>query len=205
MENHLPFWLRASIFGIGMGLWLGLFFSINNLGARRSTSYNFSIRQDKNIPFVPQFFLIYLSAYVFVSIPFFIIPEYRAFTKLLLCYVIVTLISASIHLTLPSRVQRVESINPVGFSGKLMYWFQKLCKPHGNFPSVHTGYAVIIVISLYLNSGSIWGISALVWATLIIISTLVTKQHYILDISSGFIIGIVAIIFSWVATNMFIS
>jgi len=65
-----------------------------------------------------------------------------------------------------------------------------LCKPYDNFPSTHIAFAVIAAGMIFLSSGPILGSIMLVWALLVVLSTLLTKQHNILDITAGGLLGL---------------
>jgi membrane-associated phospholipid phosphatase len=69
--------------------------------------------------------------------------------------------------------------------------FQKTCKPYGNFPSMHVGLSVPVVAANFMAGGPVIGGVMLVWAVLIAVSTLYTKQHYILDVLAGVAGGLV--------------
>jgi membrane-associated phospholipid phosphatase len=102
----------------------------------------------------------------------------------------ITAIASLIHATVPSKIERNEILVTDGFSGKLIDLFQKTCKPYGNFPSMHVALSVPVVGVNYLVSGPIVGSITLIWAVLIALSTLYTKQHYILDVLAGLIGGV---------------
>ena len=78
-----------------------------------------------------------------------------------------------------------------GFSGWALGLFQKTCKPYGNFPSMHVGLSVPVVAANFLAGGPVIGSIMLLWAVLIAVSTLYTKQHYILDVLAGVVGGLV--------------
>ena len=64
---------------------------------------------------------------------------------------------------------------------------------------MHVGLSVPVVAANYLVLGPRAGSLMLVWAVLIALSTLYTKQHYILDVLAGVAMGlaILGLTFWW--------
>jgi membrane-associated phospholipid phosphatase len=149
------------------------------------------IELDRKIPYVPLFALVYFSTYVFVIQPFFVLSNARQFYWMLTSFVSISVISSLIHATVPSKIERVEQVTAGGLSGWMLALFQKTCKPYGNFPSMHVGLSVPVVAVNFMAGGPIVGGIMLVWAVLIAVSTLFTKQHYILDVLAGVAGGLV--------------
>ena len=56
---------------------------------------------------------------------------------------------------------------------------------------MHVGLSVPVVAANFMVGGPVIGSIMLIWAVLIAISTLYTKQHYILDVLAGFMGGLV--------------
>jgi membrane-associated phospholipid phosphatase len=79
----------------------------------------------------------------------------------------------------------VEQVTAGGISGWMLGLFQKTCKPYGNFPSMHVGLSVPVVVANFMVGGPVIGSLTLVWGILIALSTLFTKQHYIIDVLAG--------------------
>ena len=187
----LSIWTRLVVLTICLSLWLVVFFSINNLSGKSRRLYDFSTQLDCNLPFLPNFFWAYLSAYAFVIFPFFLISDTGLYVRVISGYILVSVICMLIHIFFPSRVIRVEQVEPVEISKTPIFWFQKLCKPHGNFPSMHAGYGVILVLNFFLFSDPLLASIVLLWEISILLSTLFTKQHYVLDVLSGLFVGII--------------
>jgi membrane-associated phospholipid phosphatase len=171
--------------------WLIIYFFVNRLQVDPARRIDLGTKLDRQIPYVPLFALIYFSTYVFVVQPFFILSNARQFYWMLTSFVSISMISSLIHATVPSKIERVEQGTTGGVSGWMLALFQKTCKPHGNFPSMHVGLSVPVVVANFMANGPIIGSIVLVWAASIAISTLYTKQHYLLDVLAGFLGGLV--------------
>ncbi len=190
MPSELPLTIRMSILLPSLILWVAHYFAINRLSGRNRPRTDWSTRLDAAIPFIPQSAAVYLSTYPFGLSPFFLISETRLFAAAAYGYLIITAVSAIINVVFPSQVRRVEELNPDGIALMLLDRYQRLCRPYDNFPSTHVAYSVIVVGTFFLAWGPGPGSLSLVWALLIAISTLTTKQHYMADVVSGSALGL---------------
>ena len=202
MDETLPLSFRLSALALTLAGWLAIYFFVNRLRVDPNRRIDLGTKFDRKIPYVPLFALVYFSTYIFVVQPFFILSDARQFYWMLTSFVSISVISSLIHATVPSKIERVEEVTTGGFSGWALGLFQKTCKPYGNFPSMHVGLSVPVAAVNFMAGGPVIGSIMLVWAVLIAVSTLFTKQHYILDVLAGFIGGLVtsALMF-WLAAG----
>ncbi len=194
METVLSLPIRAGIIILAVVLWLVVFFTVKRHQVVPESRRYLATNLDRRIPFLPKMAIVYFSTYIFILLPFLKLSDKRLFVAILASYVVVTLISTLVHVAVPSQVKRVDDLSEYGLSGKMLGIFQQICKPYDNFPSMHVGYSVLVVGVYFLTSGSILGSLILVWAVMIALSTLFTKQHLILDVLAGTLNG--AIVFS---------
>jgi membrane-associated phospholipid phosphatase len=191
MDTILPLHFRLQILTLTLLGWIGIYFFINRLQVEPNRRLDLATPLDGKIPFVPQLALVYFSTYIFVIQPFIILTEARQFYWMLVSFGTITVIASLIHAIVPSKIERNEILlDADGFSGKLINLFQKTCKPYGNFPSMHVALSVPVVGANFMVLGPTAGSITLVWAILIALSTLYTKQHYILDVLAGLIGGV---------------
>jgi membrane-associated phospholipid phosphatase len=170
--------------------WLVIYFFVNRLQVEPERRLDLGTEWDRKTPYWPLFALVYFSTYVFVVQPFFVLTEARQFYLMLASFIAISVISSLIHATVPSKIERVEQVTAGGVSGWLLAMFQKTCKPYGNFPSMHVGLSVPVVVANFMVAGPLIGSLTLVWAVLIALSTLFTKQHSILDVLAGMLGGV---------------
>jgi membrane-associated phospholipid phosphatase len=189
MPESLSMTVRMSVFCVGLTLWLVQYFIINNITQPPRPRIKSSIALDELIPFIPDFIIVYLSTYVFGILPFFLISGTSLFISTTMGYVIIATVSSTIHVLYPSQVQRYEIPEDKRISRWLISWFQRICRPYGNFPSTHVAFSVMSVSTGFIVGGPVFGGIFLTWAGMIALSTLVTKQHYLLDIVVGSALG----------------
>jgi len=116
--------------------------------------------------------------------------EKYEFEAYIISFLTATIISYIIYLTLPTFVIRPEVHSQDNFSKAIVLLYQN-DYPHNAAPSGHTFYTLISFLYIKLWNPKVQGISLAI-ALLIIASTLLTKQHYVLDVISGLILGLIA-------------
>ena len=191
MDETLSLPFRLATLALTLFGWLVIYFFVNRLQVEPNRRIDLGITLDQQIPYVPIFALVYFSTYVFVVQPFFILSNAQQFYWMLTSFASISVISSLIHATVPSKIERVEQVTMSGLSGWMLALFQKTCKPYGNFPSMHVGLSVPVVAANFMTGGTVIGSIMLIWAVLIAVSTLYTKQHYILDVLAGVAGGLV--------------
>jgi membrane-associated phospholipid phosphatase len=190
LDGTLSLSFRLATLALTLLGWLIIYFFVNRLQVEPDRRMDLGMTLDRQIPYVPLFALVYFSTYVFVVQPFFILSNARQFYWMLSSFASISVISSIIHATIPSKIERVEQVTVGGLSGWMLDQFQKTCKPYGNFPSMHVGLSVLVVAVNFMMSGPVIGSIVLIWAVLIALSTLYTKQHYILDVLAGVMGGL---------------
>lgn len=190
MIQPLTLAFRIEILALVFAGWLVMYFIVNRRQAAASEHMVMASDYDRAIPYIPLFALVYFSTYIFVVQPFFIISNRHQFNVMVISFAVISLFYSTFHALFPSKVERNEDVELDGISGRMLGFFQGICQPYGNFPSLHVGLSVPVVIVNFLVFGVMGGVIALICAVLIAVSTLFTKQHYILDVLAGFLGGI---------------
>ncbi len=185
MDEVLSLPFRLAILALTLLGWLVIYFPVNRRHVAPDQRLDLSTALDQKIPYAPQFAPLYFSTYLFVVQPFFILTQARQFYWMVASFVSISLLANLIHAILPSKIERVEQVQMSGLSGWMLALFQKTCKPYGNFPSMHVGLSVPVVGANFMVGGPFIGSITLIWAVMIALSTLYTKQHYILDVLAG--------------------
>jgi membrane-associated phospholipid phosphatase len=108
-----------------------------------------------------------------------------------------SLISFSFFLLLPVRAPK-----PAVSDAKGMYWLlQQYDVPLNSLPSLHAGMIVYtLAFGTRITGVEIGGGARalfLTWGALIMYATLATKEHYVLDIVSGVLLGLAVHVWIW--------
>jgi membrane-associated phospholipid phosphatase len=141
---------------------------------------------DRSIPLIPPFIIPYLfGSIVFIGLPIWSALRAKAgeFESYAVSILAATIISYIIYLVLPTYVNRPEISAQDVFSRAIAMLYQA-DKIYNAAPSGHTFYSVLSAIYLSRwKPGLAW-----VWisgALLVLASTLLTRQHNILDLVAG--------------------
>ncbi|MBO4415312.1 MAG: phosphatase PAP2 family protein [Lachnospiraceae bacterium] len=150
---------------------------------------------DNAIPVIPGFAIIYLLAFPFWYISYFMIcrsdPDKCRATVIV--SVTAKLLCGLIFVMIPTTGPRPD-VTGSGISGTLLGFIYAMDTPDNLFPSIHCFESVLCF--LFINDEpkvhrSI-KLSALVLAVLICLSTLFTKQHVLPDVLSGILLAVAA-------------
>ncbi|MFA5308441.1 MAG: phosphatase PAP2 family protein [Dehalococcoidales bacterium] len=148
---------------------------------------------DKHIPLFPPAIIPYLAGSVlFVAFPVWAslyAPRGR-YEAYLISFLTATIVSYIIYLALPTYVIRPE-VESGDFLSRAVALLYRHDFPQNAAPSGHTFYTTISFFYFRLWQPRYWGI-ALIIAIMIIASTLLTKQHYVLDVIAGLALGIIS-------------
>ena len=168
---------------------LVLYFPINRFA---HGGIQLSIPIDQNLPLYPPAIIPYLfGSALFVGLPIWAAAkvrrgEFEAFTISIL---LGTVISYVVYLSFPTFVTRPDITSSDIFSRAIVTLYET-DKAYNAAPSGHALYTTLAFLYLLRwkpNARITWLISAL----LILISTLLTRQHHILDLLAGVALGII--------------
>ena len=144
---------------------------------------------DRAWPLRPEWMFVYGSLYVFVVIlPFFVVRQRELGQRTLRAYISVMLVAYTGFLLYPTLAPPRGEIADGGFAVWTLRLMYDLDTPYNCFPSLHVAYAFIAALACYRVHRGV-GLAALFWAALIGVSTLFTKQHYIVDVLAGAAMG----------------
>lgn len=153
---------------------------------------------DTTIPFLPYTFWLYTSEYLFFAVIYLACKSMMNLNKFLYSFLALQAISITIFWIWPTTYPRhlyplmSDTLDPLTyatFSG-----LRQADSPNNCCPSLHVS-SVYLCSFIYLEDTRKKFIFFLIWATAISISTLTTKQHYLVDVITGFSM---ACLFYWV-------
>jgi len=150
---------------------------------------------DVHTPFLPYSVYIYISEYFYFAAVYILLRDHENINKYLYSFFLLQMLSCAIFMIYPTVYPRGNYPLPSDLPESLQAtwgWLRAVDTPGNCFPSLH-------VSSVYLSAFVFWTDRHekryfwffLVWGTLIALSTLTTKQHYLADILSGLALSIV--------------
>lgn len=155
---------------------------------------------DDSIPRVPVFaipYLVFLPWFWGIVIYSWLKKSY--FHQLAYSVIIVNLIAFVVYLTFQTNVPREVVMSNDFFSGVLKFIYSS-DQAYGCFPSLHSALSAVAATYLVIRKSK-WAWAAVAMAGLIVISTLFTKQHYVLDAVSGVGLGVLV---TWGVFRLFL-
>ena len=147
---------------------------------------------DRAVPVQPAWMLVYGSLYVFIGIlPLMVVRSKELFRRALASYLAVMLVAFAGFLVYPTLAPRPDVVPGDGFAAWSLRLLYEIDTPYGCFPSLHVAWAFVSALACYrVHAGVGWVAAG--WATLIAVSTLYTKQHYVADVIAGAAMALVA-------------
>jgi membrane-associated phospholipid phosphatase len=147
---------------------------------------------DDRIPFLEWTIWIYLSEYPFLVLAIWLAADDKRRSDAAYGLVLAALIGLVIFTLVPTSVMR-QSPDLIGATGLLWRFLFSVDTTVNAFPSLHVANTCLAAVAFSSRSGP-WRIVVPVWAALVILSTLTTKQHYAIDVPAGFILAAVCFV-----------
>ena len=170
---------------------LPLYFVIGDLTSDWPTHMP-AIALDRAIPVEPAWMFVYGSLYVFVALlPLAVVRRAELFRRAMQAHLTVMLVAYAGFLIYPTVAPRPGVVEGSGFAAWGLRLVYEIDPPHGCFPSLHVAYSFVSALTCYRVHRGV-GIAAALWAALIGVSTLFTKQHYVVDVIAGVIAAFAA-------------
>ena len=137
------------------------------------------------------YFSIFYSLYFFEVLIVFLIffKKERILKNITLMLVIAIIIQNIIFLVYPVSVER-PYISDKGFFNKLTLFYYNIDGVQNAFPSMHVSLITITFLSLYFYWSKKYSLILLPLYLLTVSSTVFIKQHYVIDVVAGLLLGI---------------
>lgn len=148
------------------------------------------------IPFWPVMVIPYLSVYLLFVATFFLCRNARELAILALRLTTGLAVSGLCFVLFPLRCgfQR-PAVD--GLSGWLFGLIDAADGPYNMAPSLHVTTTVILAGTLVARLPGRWRAPVIAWCTLIVISTVLTWQHHLIDVATGLALGAACV--KWIA------
>jgi membrane-associated phospholipid phosphatase len=146
---------------------------------------------DRAISLQPAWMLVYGSLLVFVLLPLLLVRENDLFRRAMRAYLLVLIVAYLGFASYPTVGPRPPAVPGEGFWAWCLRLQYSLDWPYNCFPSLHVAHSFVSALTSYRVHRGV-GLAAVLWAALIGVSTLYTKQHYLVDVIAGAVMGGVA-------------
>jgi membrane-associated phospholipid phosphatase len=195
-----PGWKHLRFAGLLLfvGLW---WFALMYGGADALTSHRtlrvrVHLEQELRIPFVPEMAVVYLSLYLYFAAAPFILRQRRELFALALTVYLIILVGGVGFLLIPAKLAFPPPRDLGAFPG-LFQFADRVNLTYNLVPSLHVAMSVFCSAVFGSRSGGTGKILFWTWAIAIAASTLLTHQHHLLDVVTGFALGVSAFKFGY--------
>ena len=147
---------------------------------------------DRAVPLQPTWALIYGALYMFlIVLPVIVVREEAHIRRTFWTYLAVWITAYVCFLVYPTVAPRPSEVVGDGFAVWGLRFLYDADPPYNCFPSLHVAHSFVSALTCYRLDRRL-GHGALFCASLVAISTLFTKQHYIADVVAGIVLAFAA-------------
>ena len=152
---------------------------------------------DRLLPLTPTWALVYGALYLFlIVLPVVVVQQEEMIRRTVWTYLTVWTVSYICFLFYPTFAPRPDKVMGTGFAVWGLRFLYDADPPYNCFPSLHVAHSFVSALACYRVHRTL-GLVALSCASLVALSTLFTKQHYVADVIAG-------ISLAWVAYAIFL-
>jgi membrane-associated phospholipid phosphatase len=168
-----------------------VYFGANWLAAHSPRHYRLYFNWELSIPFVPAMIYVYASILILFLLPPLLLKRHE-FAALARAMVAVILVAAASFLLLPAEPGFQRPAHVPGYDAVFQALYA-LDQPYNLVPSLHIACAALCVAAL-LHAGprTALKLGLLLWAVLLSVSVLLVHQHHLLDVVTGWLLGLAA-------------
>ena len=139
---------------------------------------------DAYVPFVPQFVFPYLMYYPWLLLPVFVLRTRESFFRALAAFAVMQVIAQTVYVLFPAHMNRPE-VTQFGLSADLVRFVYRVDQGWNVFPSLHVAHTVLVAILFFKYARPASWVPVAIGSLLISMSTVLIKQHYVIDIPAG--------------------
>ena len=170
-------------------VWVALYYATAWIGELRGPVFEPALALDARFPVLPWTFFIYLLAYV-VVLALFVIRRTAAFLNLAFTsFIVMNLAAFALFALFPAQGPERDFMGSDG--GGIIAVVHAVDSRYNAFPSLHVANPwLIAILSLHERRWSVLTVLLFIVAVSISISTLLVRQHYLLDVLGGIALSV---------------
>ena len=147
---------------------------------------------DRAIPLIPVWALVYGALYLFlILLPIFVVRQEEQIRRTVFAYLLIWITAYVFFAVYPTAAPRPARVIGEGFAVWGLRALYGADPPYNCFPSLHVAHSFVSALACVRVHRGL-GIVATLCAALVALSTLFTKQHYVLDVIAGALLAVVA-------------
>ena len=187
MKEHLK---AIAIWGSLCVLVCGvLYLSTNCIAETFLSHHQLYLECEKDIPQVPGMILFYESYFLLVLLSFILAKSPKRIRALSITMMVSSGIACTIFLLFPGELGFSRTMNIQGFES-IFEAMHRMDKPHNLYPSLHIAFSTISAFALIQQTQhKLIHALIMLWVILISLSVILTHQHHLFDIVTGFVLA----------------
>ncbi len=146
---------------------------------------------DRALPLQPAWSLVYGSLFLAALLPVFVVHQQELVRRTILAYLAIWLVSYVFFMAYPTVSPRQAEVAGEGFFVWTLRAIYSSDVRYNCFPSLHVAQCFLASLTCHRVHRGV-GLATGVWAFFVALSTLYTKQHYVLDAIAGAVLAYVA-------------
>jgi membrane-associated phospholipid phosphatase len=146
---------------------------------------------DDQLPFVPGASFAYLTLGPMLLFAPFVLRDLEGLLPLFAALMLETVVAAACFMLLPVDPPAIACCEP-GFVGTTFHVADVLNLERNDMPSLHVAFACTLAAAFSARTGRFGAVLLYAWAIATVVSTLLTRQHNLLDVAGGTILAAIA-------------
>ncbi len=163
-----------------IAIWAAGYFAIAYATEAQATRTLPTFRWERELRLTPEFVFIYLTIYPTFVLPFLFIRQKDFFRLFSFAYITVMCICYLVYFFFPVSIER-PTLSVTSFSTWVLEMVYRADRPWNCFPSMHVAMSLLAALTI-LEVHRIRGLLTLLLTLWIAYSTILIKQHYVLDV-----------------------
>ena len=143
---------------------------------------------DSQLPFWPGAAALYLTITPMLLLAPFVLRDLASLLPLFLALMLETGIAALAFLLLPVDDAPIACCEP-GVSAVIFRIADAINLHHNNLPSLHVAFACTLALAFAPRASKSGALALYLWALLVSVSTLFTRQHFVVDVLAGAVLA----------------
>ena len=146
------------------------------------------IALDRAMALSPGWSFVYLSLFLAVLLPAFVIHQQELVRRTILAFLAIWLIAYVVFIAYPTVGSRPAAVAGEGFPEWTLRAIYSSDHRYNCLPSLHVAQCFLAAFACHRVNRNV-GRAAMLWAFLVGLSTVYTKQHYVLDVLTGILLA----------------
>lgn len=146
---------------------------------------------DAQLPFVPAAAIVYLTITPMLLLAPFVLRDLASLLPLFTALMCETVFAAGCFMLLPAEAPTTDCCEP-GIVGTVFHIADVMNLERNDLPSLHVAFAFTLVMAFVPRASHTGAVLLYVWAIITATSTVLTRQHNVLDVLAGVLLAVFA-------------